>query len=320
MTEKWIHSMDGVPWTKAKMKKAVEILRPNASVTFAFGAEKLSVLKELNETVFNVRPDLIFHVWSVSDNRIITDEELVLLTKMGNVKKLHFNGFNNTTLQPISEMTQLTSLKLGPNKKLDISFVEKLSLLINISLTGSFVEVEPLSNCSELTTIYLSTTINSFSFFKSLNKIEKLYIDNCIATKDFSSFNKQSLTSLSITSIKLLDNVDNLADFENLKSLKLDASRVETLPNLIKLKNLKKVELGNMKVWKNPEILQTLPILEDLTLNEINTKLKPEQFYFLTEMNTLKTLDFRFMDYNKNRIEKLNKMFKEKDKDNILKK
>ncbi|RZJ40226.1 MAG: hypothetical protein EOO19_15895 [Chryseobacterium sp.] len=73
-----------------------------------------------------------------------------------------------------------------------------------------------------------------------------------------------------------------------------------------------------MKVWKNPEILQTLPILEDLTLNEINTKLKPEQFYFLTEIKTLKKLDFRFMDYNKNRIEKLTKIFKEKNKDNIL--
>jgi hypothetical protein len=320
MTEKWIHSMNGVPWTKAKMNEAVEILRPNASLTFAFGAEKLSVLKELNETVFNVRPDLIFHVWSVADNRIITNEELTLLTKMANVKKLYFNGFNNTSLQPVSAMIQLTSLRLGPNKKLDISFIEKLTLLTDISLTGSFVEIEPLSSCNELTKLYLSTTINSFSFFKALNKIDKLNIDNCIATNDFSPFNKSTLTNLSITSIKMLENVDVLADFENLKSLRLDASRIETLPNLTKLRNLKKLELGYMKVWKNPEILQTLPMIEELQLNEINTKLKPEQFYFLAEMDTLTTLDFRFMDYNKSRIEKLNKMFKEKNKDNILKK
>jgi hypothetical protein len=320
MTEKWIHSMDGVPWTKAKMKEAVEILRPNASVTFAFGAEKLSVLNELNENVFKVRPDLIFHVWSVADNRIITNEELTLLTKMANVKKLYFNGFNNTSLQPVSAMTQLTSLRLEPNKKLDISFIEKLTILTDISLTGSFIEIERLSSCNELTKIYLSTTINSFSFFKPLNKIEKLNIDNCIATNDFSPFNKPTLTNLSITSIKMLENVDTLADFENLNSLSLDASRVETLPNLNKLRKLKKLELGYMKVWKNPEILQTLPILEELELKEINTKLKPEEFYFLAEMDTLTTLDFRFMDYNKSRIEKLNKMFKEKNKDNILKK
>lgn len=320
MTEKWIHSMDGVPWTKTKMVEAVEILRPHAAITFAFGAEELSVLKELDETVFKVRPDLIFHVWSVSDKSMITVEELALLTKMRQVRKLYFNGFNNTTLQPVSEMTQLTSLQLEPNKKLDISFVEKLSLLTNISLTGSFVEIEALSNCSELTTIYLSATMNSFSFLKSLKKIEKLSIDHCRASNDFSSFNKPCLTDLSITSIKMLENVDSLADFENLKSLKLDASRVETLPNLSGLKNLKKLELVNMKVWKNPEILKSLSKLEELELNEINTKLKPEQFYFLTEIDTLKTLDFRFMDYNKARIEKLNKIFKEKNKEHILKK
>lgn len=318
MTEKWIHSMNGVPWTKAKMKEAVEILRPNASVTFAFGAEKLSVLKELNETVFNVRPDLIFHVWSLSDNRIITNKELTLLTKMDNVKKLYLNSFNNTLLQQISAMIQLTSLRLGPNKKLDISFIEKLTFLTEISLTGSFVDMEPLSSCNELTTVHLSTTIKSFSFFNPLNKIEKLNIDNCIATNDFSPFNKPTLTNLSITSIKMLENVDTLAEFDNLNSLRLDASRVEMLPNLSKLTKLQKLELCYMKVWKNPEILQTISILEELELREINTKLKPEQFYFLTEIKTLKKLDFRFMDYNKNRIEKLTKIFKEKNKDNIL--
>lgn len=312
--------MDGVPWTKAKMTKAVEILRTDAAVTFAFGAEKLSVLEELDEMVFSVRPDLILHVWSVSDKRIITDEELASLTKMKHVRKLHFSGFNNTTLQPVSQMTQLTSLQLEPNKKLDISFVEKLSLLTNISLTGSFVDIEALSNCSDLTTIYLSATANSFSFLKSLNKIEKFSIDNCSAPNDFSSFNKPSLRNLSLTSIKLLENVASLADFESLESLKLDASRVKTLPNLIGLKELKKLELANMKVWNNPEVLKSLRKLEALELNEINTKLKAEQFYFLTEIDTLKTLDFRFMDYNKARIEKLNTIFKEKNKANILRK
>lgn len=312
--------MDGVPWTKAKMEEAVEILRPHAAVTFAFGAEKISVLKELDEGVFKLRPDLIFHVWSVSDKSMITVEELALLTKMRHVRKLHFSGFNNTTLQPVSEMTQLTNLQLEPNKKLDISFVEKLSLLTNISLTGSFVALEPLSTSSELTTIYLSATTNSFSFLKSLNKIEKLSIDHCMTSNDFSWFNKPSLTDLSITSIKMLENVDSIAELENLNTLKLDASKVKILPNLIGLKNLKKLELSNMKVWENPEVLMSLSKLEELQLNEINTKLKAEQFYFLAEIDTLKTLDFRFMDYNKARIEKLNTIFNEKNKDHILKK
>ena len=168
--------------------------------------------------------------------------------------------------------------------------------------------------------IYLSATINSFSFFKPLNKIEELNIDSCIATDDLSPFNKPTLNRLSVTSIKMLENVDTLAEFENLNSLRLDASRVETLPNLNKLKNLKTLELGYMKVWNNPEALQALPMLQELELKEINPKLKAEQFYFLTEMNTLTALDFRFMDFNRSRIEKLTKIFEEKGKGNILKK
>ena len=61
-------------------------------------------------------------------------------------------------------------------------------------------------------------------------------------------------------------------------------------------------------------------IKKHMLLSYLNNTTKPEQFYFLTEMETLKTLDFRFIDYNKGRIEKLNKIFKEKNKDNILKK
>ncbi|MEN5378751.1 hypothetical protein [Sphingobacterium kitahiroshimense] len=319
MAEKWIHSMNGVPWTNVKMNDAIQILRPNASVTFAFGAEALSVLKDLNEIVFQVRPDLILHVWSVADNRIITNEELSLLTKMGNVKKLYFNGFNNTSLKEVAEMEQLTSLRLEPKKKLDLSFIEKLTQLSNISLTGKFMALEPLSSCNKLTNLHLSTTINSFSFFKTLNNIRHLSIDNCITSSDFNHINRETLINLSITSIKMLENVDFLADFQNLQSLRLGATRVKTLPSLAKLTKLKKLEFDCMKVWENPEILQTLPMLEELLLKEINTKLKAEQFYFLTAMDTLTSLDYRFMDFNKSRIEKLNNWFKEKSKEYILK-
>lgn len=98
MKEVWIHSMDGFPWTKSKMAKAIEILKQNASITFAFGYEKLSVLELLNEFVFKVRPDLILNIWSVTDKRIITEEELEVLNKMNYVKKIHANGFANNFL------------------------------------------------------------------------------------------------------------------------------------------------------------------------------------------------------------------------------
>ncbi len=116
----------------------------------------------------------------------------------------------------------------------------------------------------------------------------------------------------------MLDQI-NIENFKNLISLNIDASQLKKLPQLDNLKKLKKLKLGNMKKWENPEVLQTLPVLEELELQEINTKLKAEQFFFLAEMTTLKTLDFRFMDFNKNRIEKLINYFKLTGKEDILK-
>lgn len=108
--------MDGVPWTKKKMKEAVKILRQGASVTFAFGAEKLTALQELNDEVFALRPDLVFHAWSVTTKRIITDEELQTLVGMNNIKKVQLNGFNNTTLTALGGMQQLDEILLGTTK------------------------------------------------------------------------------------------------------------------------------------------------------------------------------------------------------------
>ena len=318
MNEVWIHSMDGLPWTKTKMNKAVEILRPNATITFSVGNELPSILEDLNETIFKVRPDLIL-LFTNSSNSSINNELLESLTKMNFVKRIEFNGFKNKELSKISDMIQLQHLIISSKNKLDISFIEKLKSLTKISLRGTFNSLHPIKNCTELETIYLSTTIDSFDFFEDLNKIEEITIDTCIAPNDFTPLNKKNLQDLTINSVKMLEKIDGLADFTNLKSLKLDASQIKRLPKMDMLFNLKKLELGYMKKWENPEILKTLPALEELELQEINTKLKAEQFYFLTEMNTLKTVDFRFIDFNKGRIEKLNNYFKINGKQNILK-
>lgn len=216
-------------------------------------------------------------------------------------------------------MTQLISLKLNPLNKLDISFLSNLKFLKEINLSGKFNSLDSIKNCTDLETIYLSTTIDSFDFFKDLNRVKEVFIDSCLVLNDFTLLNKPTLQKLSVTSVKMLEQIDSLANFESLIFLRIDASRLKVLPNMSKLINLKKLELKYMKIWENPEILNTIPSLEELELQEINTKLKAEEFYFLTKMNTLKTLDFRFMDFNKNRIEKLNNYFKLNDKEDILK-
>ena len=78
----WEHSIHGVPWTPKKMRIAVEALRADASVGFAFGADKLAHLSELDDKVFARRPDLRLHPWSTRSSRLISEEELALLASM----------------------------------------------------------------------------------------------------------------------------------------------------------------------------------------------------------------------------------------------
>lgn len=310
--------MNGVPWTTRKMKEAVEILRPGATVTFAFGAEKLHLLHQLDEQVLAVRPDLVLQAWSVSPKRILTEEELASLAALKHIRKLHLNGFNNGSLQTLSSMQQLTKLTLGPSKKLDLSFISAYRNLQDIWLSGSFSELENLSRCIALEKVILNTTIDSFEFMRPLEKVQSLAVDQCAAPFDFEPFNKPSLKELRLSSIFNLSHVDDLADFVHLQSLKIHAGKLELLPDLGKLKQLRSLELTGMKVWRNPEALQALSVLEDLRLTEINTKLKPEQFYFLFEMPALQKLDYRFMDFNKKRIEKLNEESKKRGKEQLV--
>jgi hypothetical protein len=314
----WIHSMHGMPWTVEKMNEAVKILRPGATVSFAFGGERLQALQELNDLVFKPRPDLILHGWSVAGDRMITDRELNTLATMSSINGLRLNGFSNTSFAQISRMSQLGTLRLGPLKKLDISFLEHLKQLKEVRLSGKFDSLEPLETCAGAESLSLSTTIRSFDFCRPLNNLKKLQIDACRASNDFLAFNKPTLRELSITSIHRLENVDALSAFERLGRLKLYASRVEFLPDMKRLRKLANLDLGYMKSWKNPEALKSLPALKELRLTWINTKIKAEQFFFLMDSQTLKSVDFQFMDTNKTRIASLNKAFEARGKAGLL--
>lgn len=310
--------MDGMPWTKRKMKEAVKILRPGANVTFAFGGEELTALKELNEEVFAIRPDLVFHAWSVTTKSIITNEELNALIGMNHIKKVQLSGFNNTSLAELGNMQWLDELILGTTKKLDLSFVRSLTNLQKIQLVGVFSNLESLAECIGLEKVWLSTTINSFDFLRPLNRLASLQIDSCAAPAHFKAFNHPSLTDLRIFAIDNLQQVDDLAAFENLQKLHLHAVKLELLPDLRNLTQLHTLKLAYMKSWRNPEALQHLPALAHLELSEINTKLKAEQFYFLFDMPSLKKLDYQFMDFNIKRIEALNNECRRRGREDLL--
>lgn len=303
-------SIKAQPLTKDKIDRILLSLKKGGNVTFAFGYDDLNCLSLLNEEIFQKRNDILLHVWSVRDNNLLTDKELDELAKMNHVRKLKMTGIMNKSFAELQNMNNIEELSLVSRSPIDISFTNKLSRLKSLSLEGRVKSLECLEYNTNLEYLYLQTTINSFQFVHKMNKLKKIIIDSCISTFDFSPLKYVNLEYLGIHSIKRLDNVDSIVDITTLGELHLDASNLKTLPSFSNLNNLKTVSLKNMRIWENPSILKTITNLESLELEEINTKLKAEDFFFLEEIESLKILDFRFIDFNKKRIEKLYTHFK----------
>jgi hypothetical protein len=300
-------------WTINKINTAVNETRENGIIYFNFSINSLTELEKLNECLFKKRPDLILRFVTENNN------DFTSLYSLKNIKKLSLFGYDS--LNEIKNINHLIFLEIyNVNKKtLDINFLEKLNNLHELRLTGKIKGIEPIGKCINLEHLYISTTIKNYDFIEPLNKLTKITIDHCISINDFSLLNKPKLEEIKILSINGMENIDSIKNFKFTRKLQLDASRVKLLPKMGELNNLKELELRNFKIWENPDVLKTIPKLEKIKLEEINTKLKAEQFYFLTRMETLKEIDFEFIDYNKTRIEKLNKWFKENGKGNIVK-
>ena len=302
-------------WTKQKIDEAVTETRENGTIYFdmrPFYKNTRAGLEKLNERLFKKRPDLILQI--VTEN----NEDLLLLPQLENIKKLYFSNYES--LDEIKTMRHLTSLEIyNVNKKaLDTGFLEGLDALRDLSVTGKVKNIEAVGKCKNLEKLYLSTTIENYAFAQPLDNIKTIFIDNCIAPGDFTLLNKQTLEKLSLTQIRGLENIDAIKNFPSLKRLKLSASKIKTLPKMNSLLNLRELDLRGMKIWDNPEVIKTIPLLEKLTLEEINTKLDAERFYFLTEMETLSEINFRFMDFGKKRIEKLTARFAQSGREHII--
>jgi hypothetical protein len=305
-------------WTLEEIKSAVDEAKENGTINWWYLKNTHTELENLNEHLFKKRPDIILQFQHKYDN------DLNVLSHFKNIKKIIFCNDIYGSSDKIKELNHLTYLQIdnsvGNKRPLDISFLEGLCNLNELHLSGKFKNVSMIGKCINLEDLYLRTTINNYSFMQFMDKIKKIYIDDCQAPNDFSLLNKPTLEVLGISSIRNLENVDSIKDFTALKKFNLMASELKRLPEMDKLVNLHELNLSLMKIWENPEVIKTIPSLEKLKLEEINTKLDVEHFYFLTEIKTLKEVDYRFIDFNKKRINKLNKWFIKNNKENIIKK
>jgi hypothetical protein len=317
MSEEWIHAMHGVPWTPKKMKAAVEKLRRRATISFAFDSDKLADLVKLDEMVLSHRPDLILHIWSYNNKGDYSVEMLDILAGLKNVTALHLSMKQKQDLHNLQMLKNVEFLRIDSDQTLSIDFISSFQKLQHLQLSGKFDDLSPIGNCKNLSSIILQCTVEQLNFVIEI-PIEYLLIDNCNVNCDLDVLNVRTLKMLELSSIAKLEDVSFLSRFENLEFLSLSLSRVEKLCDFSAMDNLKQLELQNMKSLIEIDVLKTASNLENLELKEINTKIKAEAFDFLLDMPKLKQLDFQFIDFNKKRIEIMQKKWIDSGKQDIL--
>lgn len=320
----WVHSMHGVPWTPKKMRQAVAVLRDGASVGFAFAADPLERLRELDERVFAERPDLWLHAWSTASGAKVTDAALAELTALGHVRRLQLSGMTCKSLDRLGDLTKLTEVSIAVGGTIGLAFITRLPALRRLAVHGRIDDLAPLARCARLEHVSLGgtlpdlaplagvkrlaslviggATVRSLAVLGKLPRLRRLQLDTTtIACSPAPIGTVRGLVELSITNTRELRDVTFLSGLSRLTSLRLDQPHVRRLPALAALRRLHEVQLCGMKAWENPEILATLPSVRALALSEINPKLAAERFFFLAEMKSLRSLDIRFIDLGKRR-------------------
>lgn len=227
----------------------------------------------LNE-IFRKRPDVTFRVYGGYEGEGFNGWNLSFLTLMPSVSKLILNCFQclETDFSVLSELYNLKSLDLGIYNVKDYSFLKNLTeqlerLCIDAEMKSGKAKIDcqwllryhalhtlslgrieknldcivGLSNLSNLT--LRGSGVKDLSFLKKL-QLRELEISWCSASKvDWNTLKDfSSLMSLTLLSIKKLDDLSFITTLPNLEELKLiwmgAVTKLPDLSNLTKLRSI----------------------------------------------------------------------------------
>ncbi|MGX4585667.1 hypothetical protein [Paenibacillus chitinolyticus] len=303
MSKPWHASMQGTPWNEEKMSAAVEQLRHRATVSFTVGADLMEDLLELDARVFAKRPDLILHLWNRDEKARYTEEFLDTLAAMKHVAALRLDLRQPQDLTKLGEMNQMDFLNVYSSKKAQsLDFIHMYNKLTYLELHGKFDDLAPIAECPRLNTLILNCAIDRLDAVADLPLIKYLSIDSCELKGSLDVIADSNVSMLVLSSVRNLTDIQAIGKMCNLEFLSLSLSKVERLCDFSKLDNLRQLELSYMKSLRDIGNLWTAKRLEVLKLNEINTAIKVEAFAPLGDMESLRQVDFRFIDFNKGRI------------------
>ncbi|MFB9275502.1 hypothetical protein [Cohnella cellulosilytica] len=315
----WHASIQGVPWNEEKMNAAVEQLRHRATVSFLVGVDLTEELLELDARVFAKRPDLILHIWNRDEKTRYTDEFLETLASMKHAAALKLDLRLPQDLTRLGALKQMRFLNVSsPKKAQNLDFIRSYNELTYLELHGKFDNLAPIAECARLDTLVLNCAIDRLDVVTELPAIQYLSIDSCELKGPLEVLADSNVSMLVLSSVRNLSDIQAVGQLRGLSYLGLSLSKVERLCDFSKLGNLRQLELSCMKSLRDIGKLWSARRLEVLELREINTAIKAEAFAPMGEMENLRQVDFRFIDFNKGRIAAISQQLERTGKSHLL--
>ena len=318
MSEIWAASMGGVPWDADKMEQAVTQLRHRATISFVVGSDTMEDLQELDQRVFARRPDLILKIDNPQEKEGYTEHFLDTLASLRHVAALQLHLRQRQDLTKLAALDRMQYLSLRSDKKQNIDFIRGYKHLTYLALSGKFEALSPIEDCIRLTTLVLNTAVNSLDFLVDLPFITYLAIDSVPLNGPLEVLAESNLTMLRLSSVRNLTSVDAISHLHNLTSLQLSLPKIEQLCDFSRLTRLVQLELDYMKSLRDIDGLWSASNLEVLMLKEVSKSVTAEELTRLASMNSLRQVDFRFIDTGKQRIAALRKHMLEVGKEHLL--
>jgi len=318
MSEPWAASMSGVPWDEEKMKNAITQLRNRATISFVVGLDEMHDLRQLDELVFAKRPDLILSISNTDAKARYTEEFLEILATLKHVTALQLDLKQPQDLNILGAMQRMTFLTIRSPKIQNLDFIRNFKTLDYLALSGKYSDLTPIEDCIRLRTLVLNCAIDQLDFVVDLPFIEYLAIDQCTLNGSLEVLAESNIRMLRLSSVRNLTHIDALGALHNLVYLHLSLPKIERLCDFSGMNNLRQLELDFMKSLLEIDNLWTADQLEVLVLKEIHKGIKAEAFERLTEMQSLRQVDFRYIDHSKGRIAAMRKRMMDAGKGQLL--
>jgi uncharacterized protein YcfL len=235
--------------------------------------------------------------------------------QLTSLKNIDISSFNTSDYTPLLQNRKLTDLGIGKTKSsvVDLSFIGEFTKLTTLYIDGMKKGLESASELSKLERLTLrGVKMNNLSLIENLKNLKQLRL-LFGSYKDLDSIaTSKSLKTLELSRARQIPNYDFFEPMDNLNSLYLEGmSKMEKLPSLSGLKNLKRFQIDNNSRLIDITNINQLSRLEIFILtfpenfkSEYRKKVISQALDFLLNSNTIKYTNL-YLFLNKNMKEKL---------------